>query len=499
MLEKADLGKSMDKETYKREIAPLKERLSVLQHQVKNAGLPVMILFEGWNAAGKGSVLRNVILTLDPRNFTAKSTLPPTAEELREPFLWRHWRSIPQRGNFAIYDKSWYPEVSNDRATGKITPKEAVSRMGSINRFERQMADDGALILKFFLHISQKEQRRRMDRLAAKRSTAWRVSKEDYSLNKDYGKFRRAYEDMLARTDTPAAPWHVVPAHDRRVAMAQIYTVLVESIEKALVEKAARDKKKPAKSQKYPPLSSGDFTLLQMPMLREVSLNQDMGEDEYKERLRAGRKRLAKLHNAIYQKRIPVIIAYEGQDAAGKGGNIRRLTAALDPRGYEVIPIAAPTPPEKNRQHLWRFWEALPKDGHIAIFDRTWYGRVLVERIEGFAAPEAWRRAYRELNEFEAELNHWGAIVLKFWLQIDKDEQLRRFEARKLIPEKQWKLTEEDWRNREKWDEYEVAVDDMIRLTSTDFAPWTIIESQNKRYGRIKTIETLIRTIEEHL
>lgn len=500
MLDKVDLAYVMDKETYKREIHPLRERLGVLQHQVKAAGLPVFILFEGWDAAGKGSILADVILTLDPRNFTAKSTLAPTAEEKRKPFLWRHWCSIPQRGQFAIYDRGWYPEASVDLADGRITQEEALARLASINTFERQMADDGALVLKFFLHISQQEQKKRLDKLAAKKSTAWRVDERDYKRNKHYKKYRAAYEEMLKRTDTEHAPWHLVPAHDRRATMAQIYRSLVAAIEGALAAREAPAAKKPAKAVgQGAPLQSGGFTLVQMPSLSEVRLGQKLGADEYRARLKEGRKKLAKLHNAIYRKKIPVVIAYEGWDAAGKGGNIRRLTSSLDPRGYQVIPIASPTPPEKNRQHLWRFWNALPKDGHIAIFDRTWYGRVLVERVEGFADEAAWRRAYRELNEFEAELAGWGAIILKFWLHIDKEEQLSRFEARQNTPEKQWKITEEDWRNREKWDAYELAVNDMIRLTSTDFAPWTIVESQDKRFGRIRAIETVIAAIEAHL
>ena len=497
MLEKADLAKTMSKEEYKKIIGPLKDSLSTLQHEVKNSGLPVMLVFEGWETSGKGSVLRNVILTLDPRNFSAKSTLPPTAEELREPFLWRHWCSIPQKGLFAIYDRSWYPEASSDRATKHISTKEAHHRMESINMFERQMADDGTLIIKFFLHLGQEEQKRRLTALAQKKSTAWRVGKEDFRYNKNYAQFYRAYDDMLERTHTDNAPWHVVPAHDKHATMAEVYQVIVSSITAALKKKATA--KKPQKTKIFPPLTGGSFTLVQTTPLKEVFLGQDMQRDEYENRLRAGRKKLEKLHNAIYLYKIPVVIMYEGWDAAGKGGNIRRLTSALDPRGYEVVPVAAPTPPEKARQHLWRFWNQLPKDGHFGIFDRSWYGRVLVERVEGFASEDAWRRAYRELNEFEAELNHWGAIVLKFWLHIDKDEQLRRFEERKLIAEKQWKLTDEDWRNREKWPQYEQAVDDMIRLTSTTFAPWHIIESQNKMHGRIKTIDTLIDAIEKKL
>ncbi|MGD9560466.1 MAG: polyphosphate:AMP phosphotransferase, partial [Oscillospiraceae bacterium] len=451
----------------------------------------------GWSTAGKGMVLSEVILTLDPRNFSAKNTLAPTAEEKRKPFLWRHWLSVPPEGLFSIYDRSWYPEASVDRAEKRISATTAFSRMDAINMFERQMADNGTLIVKFFLHISQKEQKKRLDKLAGKKATAWRVDKKDYKNNKNYDRLYRCYDEMLTRTHTDHAPWHLVPAHDSRTALAQIYGTLVTSIEAAL---AARAEKAAAPAQPAgAPLSSGSFTLVQRPALEEVFLGQALEREEYKKRLRAGQKKLKKLHNAIYLKKIPVVIAYEGWDAAGKGGNIKRLTAALDPRGYEVVPIAAPTPPEKARQHLWRFWENLPKDGHITLFDRTWYGRVLVERIEGFASEDAWRRAYRELNEFEAELAHWGAIILKFWLHIDKDEQLRRFEARQNTPEKQWKITDEDWRNREKWDQYQTAVDDMVRLTSTSFAPWTIVESQNKRYGRLKTIETLIEAIEARL
>ncbi|NLW77914.1 MAG: phosphate--AMP phosphotransferase [Ruminococcaceae bacterium] len=495
MLDKLNLDVTMTKEAYREEIKPLKERLAVLQHEVKNNGLPVMVIFEGWSAAGKGSVLSDVILQLDPRNFTAKSTQNPTTEEKREPFLWRHWRSIPRAGLFAIYDRSWYPEVGAARAEKLVTSAAALEKMDSINVFERQMADDGALIIKFFLHISQKEQKKRLDGLAANKSTAWRVNKEDYRNNKQYHNFYRCYDEMLERTHTTHAPWHLVPAHDLRAALAEIYRTLVGRIEAALAEKKAREAAPPPDLSALP-LSAGKFTLVQRPTLEEVFLGQDMEREEYRKRLKAGQKKLAKLHNAIYLKKIPLIIAYEGWDAAGKGGNIKRLTEALDPRGYEVIPIASPTPPEKERQHLWRFWNALPKDGHIAIFDRTWYGRVLVERVEGFTTEAGWRRAYRELNEFEAELAGWGAVVLKFWLHIDKDEQLRRFKARQETPEKQWKITDEDWRNREKWDAYQVAVDDMVRLTSTGFAPWTIIESQNKLYGRIKAIETVIDAIE---
>ncbi len=494
MLKNICLDVSMDKETYKQDVKPLREELSVLQHKVKDSGLPVMILFEGFSTAGKGSVLSDVILALDPRNFTSKSTLAPTVEEKRKPFLWRHWQTIPEKGFFTLYDRSWYPEVSSAVANEAVSKKDAAARMKEINVFERQLSEDGTLIIKFFLHISQKEQKKRMNTLKKDKSTAWRVSKEDYRKNKNYKKFLSAYDEMLTETNTPHAAWHVVAAHDRRACLAEIYRVIVNEISLALDKKASKSNAKNTK------ITSGEkFTLVQKSKLGEISLSQTMSDDEYKKRLKAGQKKLKDLHNLVYLQKIPIVIAYEGWDAAGKGGNIRRVAAGLDPRGYDVIPIAAPTPPEKNRHYLWRFWSHIPKDGHIAIFDRTWYGRVMVERIEGFATKEEWQRAYREINEFESQMHDWGAIILKYWIHIDKDEQLRRFESRKNTPEKQWKLTDEDWRNREKWPEYEEAVNDMIRLTSTDFAPWVIIESQNKRYARIKAIETLIEAIESRL
>ena len=236
-----------------------------------------------------------------------------------------------------------------------------------------------------------------------------------------------------------------------------------------------------------------------MPKLAEVPLDQEMSKEEYEIELKKLQKKLKKLHNKIYRKRIPVIIAYEGWDAAGKGGNIKRLTSALDPRGFEVYPIAAPEPHEKARHYLWRFYHRLPKDGHIAIFDRTWYGRVMVERLEGFCTENDWKRAYNEINEFEKDLSDWGAVVIKFWIQIDKDTQLARFTERQNTPEKQWKITDEDWRNREKWDDYEAAIDEMIAKTSTENAPWFIIQSNNKYYARIQAIRTVIDEIEKKL
>ena len=225
--------------------------------------------------------------------------------------------------------------------------------------------------------------------------------------------------------------------------------------------------------------------------LESADLTKRLDKEEYQKQLEECRDKLQELHNEVYRKKIPVTIAYEGWDAAGKGGNIKRLTSALDPRGYEVHPIASPTPDVINRQYLWRFWRRLPKTGHIAIFDRTWYGRVMVERIEGLCTEEEWKRAYDEINEFERELTDSGMVVIKFWVHIDKDTQLERFRDRENTPEKKWKITPEDWRNREKWDIYEKAVNEMLLKTNTQNAPWYILESNDKRYARIKAMKRL--------
>ena len=498
MLEKTNLKKTMMNAEYKQVTKPLKEGLSNLQHAVKDRGLPVIVLFEGWGTAGKGSMISDVILNFDPRNFKVFSTVDPTEEERRKPFLWRHWSRIPERGQIAIFDRSWYPEVSIDRVEQNFSDGEAHRRMESINTFERQLTDDGYHIVKFFLHISQKDQKKRLEKLASSKETAWRASPSDWKRNKQYDKYYEAFDEMLEYTSTENAPWHVVSCHDKNSALAEIYGILSDAMSTAVAGDDAR-RQTPAAQPTGKPVAPKGFMLMKMPHIADVRLDMTMDPEQYKEILKKDQKKLTKLHNELYKSKVPVIAVYEGWDAAGKGGNIRRLVTALDPRGYEVIPIAAPSKAELAHHYLWRFWNRLPKQGHVAIFDRSWYGRLMVERVEGFCTPADWRRAFAEINEFERELYNWGAIIIKFWLQIDKAEQLRRFEDRENTPEKRWKITDEDWRNREKWDQHEEAVNDMLQFTSTDYAPWTIIESQDKKFARLKAIETFINAVEGRL
>lgn len=491
MLEAIDLSRTVEKSEYKREKDVLSMRLAALQRSLLEHGVPVIVVFEGWDAAGKGTLINRLIMPLDPRGFSVHSTLAPNEEDSLRPFLWRFWTKTPARGRIAIFDRSWYRRLLNDRVDGELKPTDIPGAERDIISFERQLTDDGNIILKFFLHISKKEQKKRFEKLRGNPSTAWRVTNEDLKRQRQYGDYRDAAEAMLAATDSDFAPWTIVEAEDRRFASLKIFKAMIRALE----QKLEHVKKKPARASKKH-RSTGD---LNVSILANVDLMQTLEREDYRRRLKKKQQRLRELEHEIYMQRKPVVIVYEGCDAAGKGGNIRRLTEQLDPRGYGVVPITAPNAGEKAHHYLWRFWNELPKAGHISIFDRSWYGRVLVERVEGFCSPAEWGRAYREINEMEQHIAAFGTVICKFWLQIDQDEQLRRFKERERLPHKQWKITEEDWRNREKWDVYYAAIEEMLARTSTPCAPWTVVESNCKWFARVKVLDSVITAIEAAL
>ena len=476
-----------DDEQLRQERKEAQATLAGYQMQIKEARLPVIVIFEGWGAAGKGSVLGRVIKGIDPRFFRTRTMAAPTEEDKRYPFLYKYMMEIPEAGKFTFFDSFWMEEVAGARVRGEIDKDTYKQRIHSINTTERSLTDNGYLVMKFFFQISKKVQRARILKLEEDKNTRWRISPEDVDQNLNYKAYRKAYDQYLNDTNSPNAPWYIIDSSDKKWAEIQVLRFLNQGIDTALKNHSLAA-----------PILQNTFPLRRTPRLSEISLSdKTLTDEEYRQKLDKLQKELRDLHNELYLHKIPVIIAYEGWDAAGKGGNIKRITSALDPRGYEVHPIASPEPHEKARHFLWRFWARLPKDGHIAIFDRTWYGRVMVERIEGFCSENDWQRAYNEMNEFEKELADWGAVVIKFWVQIDSDTQLERFTDRQNTPEKQWKITEEDWRNREKWDLYEAAIDEMLRKTSTSFAPWHILESVDKRYARVKALRIVVEKLEE--
>ena len=487
MLKDFAIAERPEKEELDRRIEEEQAKLAANQMRIKEAKVPVMVLFEGWSAAGKGSVLSKVIKDMDPRFFQVVTMDAGTNDQhTRYPFLWRYVVEIPEAGKFKFFDTCWMEEVTYDRVRGSIDEDMYEHRIDSINGCERQLTDNGYLVMKFFFHISESEQKKRLDALSADENTSWRVKPYDLWENKHYAEFLNAYDRYLRDTNRSGAPWYIIDSKNRKWATLQVLEFLNRGIDIAIHNRGIAA-----------PLRQNVYPLKRTKPLAEVELDKTIDLDKYKLELKELQARLAELHNEIYLKKIPVVICYEGWDAAGKGGNIKRITAALDPRGYEVIPIASPEPHELARFYLWRFWTRLPKSGHITIFDRTWYGRVMVERLEGFCSENDWERAYNEINEFEKELVNYGTVVIKFWVQIDSDTQLARFTDRQNTPSKQWKITEEDWRNREKWDLYEAAVNEMLRKTNTTFAPWHILESVDKHYARVKALRIVVETLEQ--
>ena len=485
MLKDFEKSKPEEKEVLNEEIKALRARLIGQQQLIREKKLPILILIEGWAAAGKGSLIKEIISEIDPRFYNVVSPMVVPESESRYPFLYPYATAIPENGKLIFLDSGWMESVVRKKLRLEISGEEYKRRVRAVNEFERQLRDGGYLLLKIFLHIDEEEQSERLEALTENADTEWRVVPDDLWQHREYKAFLKAYDDFMDETNEPVK-WHVLDGKRKRTAVRDAMKLLVQKIDKAL------------EKERY----VGDpfeekFPLLKMPKLADVDLSPTISNEDYKSELKKLQKRLSELHNVIYRKKIPVILCYEGWDAAGKGGNIRRVAYPLDPRGFDVHPIASPLPHELNRQYLWRFWTRLPRTGHIAIFDRTWYGRVMVERLEGFCSEKDWKRAYNEINEFERQLTDWGAVLLKFWIHIDPETQLARFTERQNTPEKQWKITEEDWRNREKWPQYEGAVDEMLQKTSTENAPWFIIESNDKHYARIKVLRIIVKALED--
>ena len=481
------------KKALKREIEELEQELALLQRRCRELGIPVLIVFEGWSASGKGIMINRVIQPLDPRGFKVSCIAAPNRDEQLRPFLWRFWRRTPSAERMAIFDRSWYRTLLDDYVAGELDEDSLSKAFDDVVAFENQLKDGGTVIFKFFLDISKAEQAERLDKLRKNPATAWRVSDDVLARHCKYDQYKKATKRLIEATDLPASPWKVVDAKHVTSANACILRCLVKVLGKRVAALAK------GTSKQGPPPKKDLPVFPTAPSLKRVDLSLSLDRDEYRKLLDKRQKRIGELHDEIYHRRIPVVIVYEGWDAGGKGGNIRRLTEEMDPRGYEVIPIAAPNDVEKAHHYLWRFWTEFPKAGHLTIFDRSWYGRVLVERVEGFCSETDWNRAYGEINEMEENFWNFGAVVIKFWLQIDKDEQMNRFKAREEDSTKQWKLNDEDWRNRKKWDLYEAATEEMFLRTHTTYAPWTVIEGNCKRYARIKALDGVIAAIEARI
>ncbi|MFN5516152.1 MAG: polyphosphate:AMP phosphotransferase [Cyanobacteriota bacterium] len=492
MLDTLDLSLSLDKETYRTQIEDLMRQLRDLQEACWHEKAPVIIVLEGWAAAGKGTLLKKIINYMDPRGFAVNPTFQATEQERRYPFLWRFWEKLPPRGSLGFFYHSWYTSCLEERLLKRVTPAQAPLQMRDINAFERQLVEDGAALAKFWIHLSRKELKKRLKEYEADDLESWRVRPEDWQQEKNYKEYCALTEEMLTYTSTGHGPWTLVEGDCERWARVKVLSQLVAVIVQALDSR---------KISPAPVVSQPQTALLptEPNFLDAVDLSLNLGKEDYRQQLRDEQIALRRLQAELFQQQIPVIALFEGWDAAGKGGAIKRLTDTLDPRSYRVNAFAAPTPEEARYHYLWRFWRKIPEGGRIGIFDRSWYGRVMVERVEGFASEMEWRRAYQEINEFEAQLTTSGYVVVKFFLHISPEEQLRRFQERAQDSFKQYKLTDEDWRNREKSPLYAVAINQMIARTSTPAAPWNVIPANDKYYARVAVIQAVVKAIQVEL
>ena len=492
MFESAEIGHKVSKKEFDEGQETLRTALLDVQFELLDSkAFSVVVLVDGVEGAGKGDTVNLLNKWLDPRHIEVRAFDRLSSDEAERPFMWRFWRVLPPRGKWCAVFGDWYGSALSARVAKKLDKAAFERRLEEINHFEAMLARENVLVVKLWFHLSKAAQRRRFEKLASDETTRWRVTEQDWAAHERYDRTRELAEQMLHATDTPAAPWTVVDSENPHYRALFVGRTLLEAITQRMAHTSTHEAPPPAHSS-VPDLSD------RRTRFHALKLAQKCSRKEYDEQLEMLQGRLNLLtRDAAFGKR-SLVLVFEGMDAAGKGGAIRRVTSALDARHYRVIPIAAPTDEEAARPYLWRFWRHAPRLGKTVIFDRSWYGRVLVERVEGFAAEADWMRAYGEINDFESTLADAGAVVVKFWLAISRDEQLKRFRKREAEPHKRFKITPDDWRNRDNWAAYEAAVCDMFERTGASH-PWTIVEADNKRFARIKILRTICERLEQAL
>ncbi|WP_340820735.1 polyphosphate:AMP phosphotransferase [Methanolobus sp. WCC4] len=494
MLENVDLSKKLSKKDYDNVIDELQIHIGELQRKAWKMDIPVIIVFEGWHASGMTEIINRFLLALNPMGFDLYTTGKPCHQEEQKPLLWRFWIKIPKKGSIAIFDRSWYRRAIIEHDGKGKADSRMPKCLDGITYFERQLTDEGYLLIKFFLHVSKEEQERRYQELKRDGVPLFIVEEEELEYLNEYDRHLPMIEGILERTDRAHAPWTIIEAEDRNFATVKVLAKTIESIESKIVEVENTVKATQGHHPENCIIPNIDSSILE-----KVDMDKSLTFKEYKKQKKACQKKIAKLQYELFRNQIPLIVVFEGWDASGKGGGIKRFAQKLNPRLYRVTPVGVPSEYDLAHHYLWRFYNEIPEAGHIGIYDRSWYGRVLVERVEKLCNTHEWKRAYREINEFEETLTNYGAIIIKFWTHIDKGEQLNRFKQRENTAHKQWKITPDDWRNREKWDLYLNAADEMLQKTSTTRAPWTIVEANDKYYARIKILETIIERIESEL
>jgi len=493
MLESAEIGHRISKQVYAREEPKLREALLNAQWDLSQpARGPVLLIISGVEGGGRGETANKLTEWMDPRHIRVMAFGPRTPEEVARPAAWRFWQALPAKGRVGIFMNAWYADALGARVRGEIDDDALHARLAAIRQHERMLTDEGLVLLKFWIHLSKAAQKQRLRELDRDPRTSWRVTRDDWARYRIYAKSHDLWEHVLRETSTGEAPWYVVEGTDERYRTLTVGRILLAAMQCAL---AARGPVKPRHA--LTPTTAA--VIDNVKLIRDLDLTRRLAKAKFEHDLELCQGRLAKLTRHKRFARHSLVLVFEGADAAGKGGAIRRVTAALDARQYETVPIAAPTDEERAHPYLWRFWRHVPGRGGIVIFDRSWYGRALVERVEGLCGTTDWMRAYDEINQFEEQLVSAGAVVVKFWLQISRAEQLRRFREREKTSFKRFKITDDDWRNRKKWKDYEVAVCDVVDRTSTEIAPWTLVEAEDKQYARVKVLKTIVRRLEDAL
>ena len=504
MFQTVELGQTVSRKEYKQRELALRENLLALQQRLRSEGnFPVILDFAGVRGAGKGTSANLLNKWMDARWIVTQAYNEPSDEEIERPVFWRFWRNLPPKGQIGIYLSGRYSTPLLNYVYGRSTANQFNMELERINEFEKALADDGAMVLKFWMHISRNVQKERLELLENDPLRSWRLSPDDWKHWEMYDRFIEAAEKIISQTNTGHAPWEIIEGEDFYFRSLRVGEVLQKRLERHLIKEQLRQKylsEFRAKVEEENSLPAAENNgKPHVTVMDGLDLSLSLGKKEYREELAICQARLATLHQQAVHKGLSTILVFEGPDAGGKGGAIRQITEALDARSYKVYPFAAPTDVENSFHYLWRFWNCISRAGRMTIFDRSWYGRVLVERIEQFAGDDEWRRAFAEINDFEDQLIEHGIVLHKFWLQISKEEQLKRFKEREETPHKRWKLVEEDWRNRERWDEYAFAAHRMIQRTSVHNSPWILVENEDKRYGRIKILKSVCEALENAL
>jgi AMP-polyphosphate phosphotransferase len=487
MFETAEVGHTVSKAQFEKQALKLQTELLAVQRVQREAGVPVIVIISGVETAGKSQVVKRLNAWLDARSVQSVAFWDESDEERERPRQWRFWRQLPAKGTIAILFGSWYTHSIVERAYKDIGKDEFNTQLAAINALERTLTDNGALVVKLWFHVSRKEQKRRLKDVA--RTQKRQLTPYEKAYSRYYDRFLKVSEAALRATDLGQAPWHIIDATDRPYRELMAGRILLDAIRDRLAHPRGRRGARAAEPR------AGKFVTV----LDKVDLRARVDEGRYQDKLGKLQARLDKLVWRAREAKVSTVAMFEGWDAAGKGGAIRRVTAAMDARLFRVIPVAAPTDEEKSHHYLWRFWRHVPRGGYVTIYDRSWYGRVLVERVEGFAQPNEWGRAYAEINEFERQLTDGGIVLCKFWLHISPAEQLARFKERARLAHKKHKITEEDWRNRRKWKDYATAVDEMVARTSTDYAPWTLVAANDKKHARLTVVRTMCEALERAL